>query len=143
MFDTIQAQHLAKSPVKISSVAVKRQHDSDSHQIVVSKRSKITTSSSHINDNIPPFDEAMFMKAKDVQDYTAHADKTINIKVKVVKLGDVQEVNKDGQVLRNRNVLVADTSGVLTILLWEKSVNDLILGHSYTIVGALIASIYH
>ena len=71
MFDTIQAQHLAKSPVKISSVAVKRQHHSDSHQIVVGKRSKITTSSSHIDDNIPPFDEAMFMKAKDVQDYIA------------------------------------------------------------------------
>ena len=135
MFDTIQAQHLAKSPVKISSVAVKRQHNSDSHQIVVGKRSKITTSSSHIDDNIPPFDEAMFMIAKYVQDYI---DKAINVKVKVVKLGDMEEVNKDGQVLRKRNVLVADNSGVLTIVLWEKSVNDLILGCSYTIVGARV-----
>ena len=42
----------------------------------------------------------MFIKIEEINN--SNVDGIINVRVKVVKLGDVQEVTKDGQILKKR-----------------------------------------
>ena len=97
-----------KEPIKLSSVTIKRQRCSDGHEIVMNKRSKINSSCATFQDDIPGPEEAMFKKIRDLD-----VDKVINIKIKVIKLADIEEVTKDGQILKKWSVSVVDSSGIL------------------------------
>lgn len=100
---------------------------------MLSKKSKIASSCAKIQDDVPGPDDSMFRNIEEIKN--SDVDSAINVRVKIVKLGDVQEVTKDGQILKKRAVSVADNTDVIDVLLWQQSVNDLMLNSSYNMIG--------
>ena len=136
-YDELRTVCFNKEPVRLGPVAIKRQRSSDGYEVVLSKRCKITSSTAQFDDNIPDMEESMFKKIEDIIN-DCKVEDCINVRVKVVKLGEIDEVSKDGQLLKKRSVSVADSSGIMDVLLWQQSVDDLKLNCSYKLIGVRV-----
>lgn len=132
----MQDMHLSKQSVKLSPVTVKRQRDSSGYEVIVNKKSKLSESSNKIEDLVPEMDNSLFTKIKDVRKAAGpNLENLFTIKIKVVQLYGVQEIEKDGKLLKKRDVLIADDSGVINLLLWQNSIDHLQVGHSYNLIN--------
>ncbi len=130
----------SKSPVKISGVSIKRRPDSTGSEVIFSKRSKLTSidGDSTIEDNIPDYSDAMFTKISTI--VTLNCGSTVNVRIKVIALGSIEEVTKDGESLKLRNIVLADQSGTIRLSLWQNSVDQFKEQQCYCIFQATIRS---
>ena len=136
-YDELHTVCFNKEPVHLGPVAIKRQRSLDGYEVVLSKRCKITSSMAQFDDNIPDMEESMFKKIEDIIN-DCKVEDCINVRVKVVKLGEIDEVSKDGQLLKKQSVSVADSSGIMDVMLWQQSVDDLKLNCSYKLIGVRV-----
>ena len=140
--DSSHSQLLAfnssKRPVKIYPVSVKRQRTTAGYEIVASKHSKFTESGhvKDITDQVPDIDSDMFIELRNIS--ALSVDEEVNIKIKVTKLAEIEEIKKEGKILRKRDVTIADSTAAVPLVLWENNVNQLELLQSYHIIGAKI-----
>ena len=129
---TMKDMYQNKTTIKLAPVVIKRQRDSSAVEIVANKKSKLMKSESMISDDVPDPDRSMFTSLKDVQ---AESDNTFNVQVKVVRLDDVEEIQKDGVMLKKRTVVIADSTATCHLSLWENNIDCLEQDRSYRLIN--------
>ena len=115
--------NLSKSPVKVTGISVKRQRDSSAGELVFSKRSR--------EEEISDYSANLFSQVSTIQGMNINELVNTKIKVKVIEVGDIDEVQKDGELLKFQSVALADNSGSTAVSLCQNKVGHLEYPQSY------------
>lgn len=129
----LNQHYLNKQPVAITNCTIKRHRDCDDLEVVINKKTRVSSSHIECIDDTPP--DPTYAPLSSLP--CLPASKRISVKAKVIKLFQIQS-KQDNRTLTKRDAIIADSTGNTKVVLWEGNINSMEVDHSYILDNAVI-----
>ena len=127
----LENMHKNKSPVEFLDCVIKDSRHGVGYDIMLKSNTKITSSPKKLDmDTIT----SSTLQSKPITLdtlFSLHQYERVTVNIKVLELQNIEEVGP--AKTRKRNIIVADATATTTLVVWEKYVDALEKGKSYTL----------